>query len=84
MVSFIKCRCSRHPRHSELNAIFKRAFQCLAIPSILDPVGLERNEGKRSDGVTSYPWSRGWDGRVWDTTVVDVLILSVQRDRKCY
>ena len=42
------------------------------IPSIKEPPGLLRSDGKRPDGVTQIPWSRG-KCLVWDVTVADTL-----------
>ena len=39
---------------------------------MLEPRGLYRTDGKRSDGVTMIPWEIG-EQRVWDVTVVDAL-----------
>ena len=40
------------------------------IPSVKEPVGLLRQHGKRPDGTTSLPWSRG-KPLAWDVTVPD-------------
>jgi hypothetical protein len=62
----------RHPRHSMLNDIVKRALASAGQPSCLEPVGLTRTGGKRADGVTMTPWFRG-ACLAWDATVVDAL-----------
>jgi hypothetical protein len=62
----------RHPRHSMLNDLVKRALASAGLPSTLEPVGLTRSDGKRADGVTMIPWSRG-ACLAWDVTVVDAL-----------
>ena len=36
----------------------------------LEPSGLERNDGRRSDGIIFFPWKHG-NCLVWDATVVD-------------
>jgi hypothetical protein len=45
------------------------------VPSILEPPGLERENGKRPDGLTQIPWK---DGKlaVWDVTCVDTMAIS--------
>ena len=40
------------------------------IPSWLEPVGLNRGDGRRPDGVTIFPYSRG-KSLCWDATCVD-------------
>ena len=40
------------------------------IPSTLEPAGLSRSDGKRSDGVTIAPWKSGHP-LVWDVTCLD-------------
>ena len=42
------------------------------MPSVLEPAGLSRTDGKRPDGVTAIPWQRG-KPLVWDVTFVDSL-----------
>ena len=68
----LSCRKSagRFTRHTLLNNLFKQALSTIHIPSVLEPPGLTRSDGKRPDGVTTVPWKRG---RVlaWDVTVVD-------------
>ena len=44
----------------------------LDLPSMLEPRGLYRTDGKRPDGVTTIPWKMGKQ-LVWDVTVVDAL-----------
>ena len=38
----------------------------------MEPAGLSRSDGKRPDGLTLVPWSRGRP-LVWDLTVPDTL-----------
>ena len=68
----LKCRKSagRHARHSELNNIIKRALASADVPAVLEPIGLARNDGKRVDGMTLIPWSKG-STLVWDATCTD-------------
>ena len=44
----------------------------LDLPSMLEPRGLYRTDGRRTDGVTMVPWEMGKQ-LVWDVTVVDNL-----------
>ena len=66
--------CSRSsgrlPRHHGLNDVVKRALEAAGYPSVLEPTGLSRNDGKRPDGVTLFPFTRG-KSLVWDATCVD-------------
>ena len=57
----LSCRFSagRIPRHSALNDVVRRGLSAAGIPSILEPSGLDRGDGKRQDGITVYPYSRG-------------------------
>ncbi len=42
------------------------------IPAILEPSGILRNDGKRPDGATLMPWSKG-KCLLWDATYSDTL-----------
>ena len=68
----LSCRYSagRHPRHSAMNDVVKRALQRAGLPSVLEPPGLDRGDGSRPDGITVFPFSRG-RSLVWDCTCVD-------------
>jgi hypothetical protein len=70
----LSCKRSagRMARHSTLNDIVKRALVSAEVPSVLEPNGLLRRDGKRPDGMTLVPWSRG-RCLLWDVTVVDAL-----------
>lgn len=59
-------------RHNMLNDILWRALIKANIPSIKEPTGLMRSDGKRPDGVTQIPWSEG-KCVTWDVTVTDTL-----------
>ena len=63
----LSCRKSygRFSRHSAINDILKRALSSLGIPSILEPIGINRSDGKRPDGLTLISWSKGKPLRVW-------------------
>jgi hypothetical protein len=68
----LSCKFSagRHPRHAALNDVIRRALQSAGIPSILEPVGVDRGDGKRPDGLTVFPFSNG-RCLCWDATCVD-------------
>ncbi len=62
-------------RHSALNEILRHAFSKVNIPTVLEPPGMFRTDGKRADGLTLRPWSRG-KSLVWDATCSDTLCKS--------
>ncbi|KAI5643831.1 hypothetical protein NE865_04007 [Phthorimaea operculella] len=62
----------RIPRHATLNDVIKRALATAGVPSILEPNGIIRADGKRPDGMTLVPWKSG-RCLVWDATCVDTL-----------
>ena len=66
---------SRHVRHSLLNGVVQRALRAAHMPSILEPAGLSRDDGKRPDGLTLVPWKRG-RSLIWDATCVHRLSAS--------
>lgn len=70
----LSCKKSagRFSRHAELNEIIKRTLSTADVPSKLEPVGLVRTDGKRVDGMTLIPWSRG-KTLIWDATCTDTL-----------
>ena len=57
----------RLPRHSALNDIIRRALSSAGFNAVLEPVGLDRGDGKRPDGMTVFPFSRG-KYHIWDCT----------------
>ncbi|CAK9302592.1 unnamed protein product [Gordionus sp. m RMFG-2023] len=63
------CR-GRFPRHTNCNDIILRALKSAGIPSRLEPTGIFRSDGKRPDGMSLIPWSRG-QLLVWDFTCID-------------
>ena len=81
-VHALRCRSSkgRLPRHTALNSIIHKALVSANIPSTLEPRGLSRTDGKRPDGLTITPWSRGralvWDVTCWDSFAPSNLTLS--------
>lgn len=68
----LSCRFSagRFSRHGEINNIVCRALNSTGRHSILEPTGLDRGDGKRPDGMTTFPYSSG-RCLVWDATVTD-------------
>ncbi|XP_073960116.1 uncharacterized protein [Choristoneura fumiferana] len=62
----------RFSRHASINDIIRRALVTVNVPAILEPTGMSRDDGKRPDGMTLIPWSRGRP-LVWDATCVDTL-----------
>ena len=70
----LSCRRSsgRTSRHHNLNDIVWRALTRASVPSLKEPVGLSRSDGKRPDGMTLVPWSTG-KCAVWDVTVIDTM-----------
>ena len=70
----LSCKRSagRISRHAAINDIIRRALVSANTPSILEPPGIVRDDGKRPDGVTLVPWARG-KPLVWDATCVDTL-----------
>ena len=59
-IHVLSCRknAGRQIRHNSINDIVWRAMRRAGIPSIKEPLGLLRYDGKRPDGVTMIPWSR--------------------------
>jgi len=57
------------------NDIIWRAMKRAQLPAVKEPVGLIRQDGKRPDGTTILPWSRGkplaWHVAVPDTYADD-------------
>ena len=62
----------RIPRHAMLNDVVHRALTRAGVPSIKEPPGLCRSDGKRPDGMTLIPWRSG-RSLVWDATVADTV-----------
>ncbi len=73
----LSCRKSagRHQRHSLINDIIWRAMIRAKIQAVKEPTGLTRRDGKRPDGVTLIPWSRG-RCLAWDVTIPDTMAAS--------
>ena len=53
-----------------LNDIICRSLKTAGVPSVLEPVGLDRGDGKRPDGLTIFPFKRGLS-LCWDATCVN-------------
>jgi hypothetical protein len=65
----------RWSRHAELNQIIKRALASSDVPSVLEPSGLIRTDGRRVDGMSLIPWVRG-KTLIWDATCSDTFVPS--------
>ena len=55
------------PRHVALNRLTHRTLTSVRHSSDLETLGVSRDDGKRPDGVTLAPWSKG-KRLVWDDT----------------
>jgi hypothetical protein len=62
----------RIARHAVLNDLVSRSLTRAGVPNIKEPPGLSRTDGKRPDGLTLIPWSKG-RCLVWDVTVTDTV-----------
>ena len=62
----------RFSRHATLNSLIKQTFGSLDLPSMIEPRGPIRTNGKRPDGVTMVPWEMGIQ-LVWEVMVVEAL-----------
>ena len=73
----LSCQLSagRFPRHAELNSVIKRGLAAAGMPSVLEPAGLDRGDGRRPDGITTFPYAEG-KCLVWDATCVDTFSAS--------
>lgn len=67
-----KRSAGRKARHEIINDLIKRALTSCDIPSIREPSGCDRNDGKKPDGLTIIPWKRG-KPLVWDFTCGDTV-----------
>ena len=65
----LSCRFSAVciPRHSALSDIVRRGLSAAGIPSMLKPSGHDRDDGKRPNGITVYPYSCD-RCLIWDVT----------------
>lgn len=73
----LACRknVARQTRHALLNDLVHRALIKAGFPSVKEPSGLLRDDGKRPDGCTLIPWSGG-KCLTWDVTSPDTLAAS--------
>ena len=57
----LSCRKSapRQIRHAQVNDLVRRAVKKAQYPTVKEPAGLARTDGKRSNGATLIPWTRG-------------------------
>ena len=55
--------------------MIKRSFVSAGFPSVLEPIGTCLEDGKRPDGMTMIPWSKG-KALLWDATCVDTFASS--------
>ena len=62
----------RQLRHRLANDVIVRAFRSCETPAELEPPKLIRGDGKRPDGATLIPWTRG-KCLVWDSTSPDAM-----------
>lgn len=62
-------------RHGLINDIIKRALVSAGIPSVLEPPGICRGDGKRVDGLSLVPWKAG-KALIWDATCRDTMAIS--------
>jgi len=68
--------CKKAPgrvaRHQVLNDIILRAINAADIPAVNDPSGLNKQDGKRPDGLSLIPWQSG-KPLLWNVTVASML-----------
>jgi len=57
----LSCRRSagRQSRHHAVNANLACTLRMVDVPAMLEPPGHIKGDGKRPDGMTLVPWSRG-------------------------
>jgi hypothetical protein len=71
--------CKQNPgrtqRHHNLNDLIWRALSKAGVPSLKEPHGLTRLDGKRPDGLTLIPWREGRSA-TWDVTVTNTVAVS--------
>jgi hypothetical protein len=70
----LACRRSagRHRRHALANDVIVRSIRSVDVHAELEPSRLLRSDGRRPDGATLDPWTRG-QYLVWDFTCPDTL-----------
>lgn len=62
-------------RHAKLNRIISMAISAAGFPITMEPTVLSRRDGKRPDGLTSFPWSHS-KSLIWNVTVVNTVAAS--------
>ncbi|RVE50801.1 hypothetical protein evm_004550 [Chilo suppressalis] len=62
----------RFSRHGALNDLIRRSLATVNVPSLLEPTGIARDDGKRPDGMSLISWKMG-RVLVWDATSSDTL-----------
>ena len=70
-------------RHSALNDVICRALISAGIPLILEPVGLDRGDGRRSDGITVFPYKNG-KSLYWDAMFVNTFGENIMNQTALY
>ncbi len=68
--SAVKRSAGRWSRHLALNETIRRALESSGVPSRRAPTGVSRDDGKRPDGMTFFPWKKG-RLLVWDATCTE-------------
>ena len=73
----------RLPRHADLNDVVKRGLASAGIPAILEPLGLNRGDGRRPDDLTLFPYNEimclTWDATCTDTFAETSVIQTASR-----
>lgn len=64
-----------NPRHESFNNLIQRALKSAEVPSVREPPGCSRPDGKRPDGLTLVPWKKG-KSLLWDYTCRDTFAQS--------
>jgi hypothetical protein len=70
-----KKSAGRHPRHSHVNDLIKRALISADHAARLEPRGLIADNDLRPDGITTFPYKEG-KCLIWDFTCGDTLCQS--------
>ena len=65
-----------------VNGILHKALSSVNVPSRLEPISLDRADGKHTDGISMVPWSNG-RLLVWDATCADPSHLSMTAFELC-
>ena len=83
---FYKCSAGRFPTHAEIKDIQKRAIFSAKIPAILNLVKISREDGKRPEGMSLFPWKNGillvWHFSSVQSTAPSTIHLSKRGPRK--